>query len=70
VNLDPDLPLLCVACGRPLLDDPEDDPFGSSGMPMCGDCNRARNFDAIEEPLGRMGAGDPETDFGDPGENL
>ena len=50
VILDLDGPLTCAACGRPLLDDPEDDPVGEAGRPICGDCNRARNFAAIEEP--------------------
>ena len=45
-----DGPLTCAACGRPLLDDPEDDPVGEAGRPICGDCNRAGSFAAIEEP--------------------
>lgn len=49
VIVDEDPPLECIACGRPLLDDPEDDPI-EGGQPLCGECNRARNFDAIEEP--------------------
>ncbi len=44
-----ELPFVCVACGRPLLGDPEDDPIGESGLPLCGECNRERNFAAIEE---------------------
>lgn len=39
----------CVTCGRPLDGDLEDEPFGDAGRPICGECNRARNFDAIEE---------------------
>jgi predicted amidophosphoribosyltransferase len=38
----------CASCGRELDSDPEDDPTDPGG-PICGDCNRARNFDAIEE---------------------
>ncbi len=49
VILDADPPLECASCGRPLIDDAEDDPVGESGLPLCGECNRARNFDAIEE---------------------
>jgi hypothetical protein len=44
--------LVCVGCGRPLGGDPEDDPVGESGMPLCGECNRARNFDALGLELG------------------
>ena len=40
---------LCASCGRPLIDDPEDDPTGDAGLPICGECNRSRNFAAIEE---------------------
>jgi hypothetical protein len=50
VILDDDAPLLCAACGRPLLGDLEDDPAGESGLPLCGECDRARNFDAMLEP--------------------
>ncbi len=41
--------LFCATCGRRLGTDPEDDPEGESGRPLCGECNRARNFDVIEE---------------------
>jgi hypothetical protein len=46
---DLDAPFICAACGRPLLGDPEDDPAGESGLPLCGECDRARNFDALLE---------------------
>jgi hypothetical protein len=42
-----DRPLLCATCGTPLGDDPEDEPDGDAGLPICGECNRARNFDLI-----------------------
>jgi hypothetical protein len=48
----------CVACGRPLTDDPDDDPIGEAGLPLCGACNRARNFDAIEEPASLVSDGE------------
>ena len=41
--LDPTL--RCATCGTPLGDDPEDEPDGDAGLPICGECNRARNFD-------------------------
>ena len=40
--------LECATCGRVLGTDPEDEPEGDAGMPICGECNRSRNFDAIE----------------------
>ncbi len=40
--------LTCASCGRPLKGDDEDEPEGDAGQPICGECNRARNFDAIE----------------------
>jgi DNA-directed RNA polymerase subunit RPC12/RpoP len=40
----------CASCGRELDGDPEDDPFDADG-PICVECNRARNFDAIEEAI-------------------
>jgi hypothetical protein len=42
--------LACATCGRLLLgSDPEDEPDGDAGLPICGECNRERNFAAIEE---------------------
>jgi hypothetical protein len=41
--------LACATCGRPLGTDPEDEPDGDAGLPICGECNRERNFAAIEE---------------------
>lgn len=40
--------LECATCGRVLGTDEEDEPDGDAGQPICGECNRARNFDAIE----------------------
>ena len=39
----------CATCGLPLGGDPDDEPAGDAGLPICGDCNRNRNFAAIEE---------------------
>jgi hypothetical protein len=37
----------CERCGRPLLDDPDDDPAGGAyGLPICGPCARARDEEA------------------------
>ena len=39
----------CVCCGRLLGDDPEDELDGEGpGRDICGNCNRGRNWDAIE----------------------
>ena len=43
-----DAPLKCATCDTELVGlDPEDDPEGESGLPICGECNRARNFDVF-----------------------
>ncbi|MES2210478.1 MAG: hypothetical protein V4515_09880 [Chloroflexota bacterium] len=43
-----DVPLRCATCGTELVDlDPEDEPDGDAGLPICGECNRARNFDVF-----------------------
>jgi hypothetical protein len=50
LGLDAVVPLACATCGRLLLGlDPEDEPEGDAGRPICGECNRERNFAAIEE---------------------
>jgi len=38
----------CASCGLKLDGDPEVDPTDAAG-PICGECNRARNFDLDEE---------------------
>jgi hypothetical protein len=37
----------CSACGRPLDGDPEESE--EAGLPICAECERARNFDADME---------------------
>jgi hypothetical protein len=41
--------LRCATCGQPLGFDPEDEPEGDAGLPICGECNRSRNFDVMLE---------------------
>ena len=41
--------LVCAACGTPLSGDPDEDPAGDAGMPICGECERNRDFDAMPE---------------------
>lgn len=38
----------CATCGRQLGSDPEDEVDGDAELPICGECNRARNFDELE----------------------
>ncbi len=43
-----DPPLRCTTCGTELVGvDPDDDPEGEAGLPICGECNQARNFDVL-----------------------
>ncbi len=46
-----DEPLHCATCGRAFDGDPDEDPEGEAGRPLCGPCNRARNFDVELEVL-------------------
>lgn len=39
-----DLTLFCAGCGAPLIGDPDEDPTGDAGMPICGNCARERDF--------------------------
>ena len=39
-----DLILRCATCGTPLNGDPDEDPTGDAGMPICGECSRNRDF--------------------------
>jgi hypothetical protein len=43
----------CATCGAPLRTDPEDDIDGDAGLPICGDCNRARNADVADSEVTR-----------------
>ena len=36
--------LRCATCGRALTGDPDEDPTGDAGEPICGECERERNF--------------------------
>lgn len=42
-------PLVCATCGSVLIgDDPDEDPAGDAGLPICGECARARHFDVLD----------------------
>ena len=52
--------LNCHRCGQPLGNDPDDEPDGGvDGLPMCGECDRNRNFEA---DLGALDAQDGSID--------
>ena len=36
----------CATCGSLLDGDPDEDQTGDAGRPICGECDRSRNFDA------------------------
>jgi hypothetical protein len=40
--------LRCATCGSPLTGDPDEDPTGDAGMPICGNCARERDFFDID----------------------
>lgn len=40
--------LFCATCGRALTGDPDEDPTGDAGMPICGECARERDFFVID----------------------
>jgi hypothetical protein len=36
--------LRCATCGRALDGDPDEDPTGDAGRPICGECARENDF--------------------------
>jgi hypothetical protein len=40
--------LRCATCDRLLDGDPDEDPTGDAGMPICGECARERDFFVID----------------------
>jgi hypothetical protein len=36
--------LRCATCDRVLDGDPDEDPTGDAGLPICGECARERDF--------------------------
>ena len=49
-----DSELRCVTCGRVLNGDPDEDPTGDVGMPICGECYRERDFFLMEAADGEL----------------
>ena len=56
-----DKTVTCATCGVPLDGDPDEDPTGDAGLPICGECERNRDFLALD-----MLDGDLDDDDGDP----
>jgi hypothetical protein len=38
----------CASCGGPLTGDPDEDPTGDAGKPICGNCARERDWFDID----------------------
>jgi hypothetical protein len=36
--------LICATCGHALDGDPDEEPTGDTGQPICGECYREREF--------------------------
>ncbi|MEX1171180.1 MAG: hypothetical protein WEG56_01085 [Chloroflexota bacterium] len=42
-------PAWCATCGHALDGlDPDEDPTGDAGRPICGECERSRNYVAMD----------------------
>jgi hypothetical protein len=49
-----DDPILCATCGRILTGDPDEDPTGDAGQPICGECARERDFFVLDVADGEL----------------
>lgn len=48
-------PVWCATCGRALDDvDPDEDPAGDGGRPICGECYRERDFFVMDVADGAL----------------
>ena len=45
---------VCATCGRALDGDPDDDPTGDAGEPICGECARERDFLVLDLADGEL----------------
>jgi hypothetical protein len=46
--------LTCATCSRALDGDPDEDPTGDAGMPICGECARERDFFVLDVSDGEL----------------
>ncbi len=44
----------CATCDRELDGDPDEDPTGDAGLPICGECARERDFFAMDAADGEL----------------
>ena len=44
----------CATCGRALDGDPDEDPTGDAGQPICGECARERDFFVMDVSDGAL----------------
>jgi hypothetical protein len=46
--------LTCATCDRALDGDPDEDPTGNAGRPICGECARERDFFVMDVADGEL----------------
>jgi len=44
----------CASCGNALDGDPDEDPTGDAGLPICGECARSRDFFVMDVADGSL----------------
>jgi hypothetical protein len=44
----------CASCGHALDGDPDEDPTGDAGLPICGECARSRDFFVLDIADGEL----------------
>lgn len=49
-----DVALRCATCDRALDGDPDEEPAGDAGRPICGECRREREFFVIDAADGTL----------------
>lgn len=52
-DIDADV-LRCATCGAVLDGDPDEDPTGDAGLPICGECARSRHFVVLDAADGDL----------------
>ena len=56
-----DVLLRCATCGSALDGDPDEEPTGDAGRPICGNCYRERDFAVMDMIDGELdGNWDPD----------
>jgi hypothetical protein len=52
--LEADDEIRCASCGYVLDGDPDEDPIGDAGLPICGECARSRDFFVMDVADGSL----------------